>query len=159
MKPDTEPDDAAPISAGDGPEGALRKIKRTRATGKYDAGQASAGDTRSEKEKHRGHGHGDYGDATTSNAFTARQCSAVGDSAAERAADGHGEEGKRGVESAGFQIQPANFRQINVKPTEENPGDVAVAEIAEGDGPDIFALQDCGPGQRLDGIGVRRWDR
>src|SRR5438094_496724 len=75
---------------------------------------------------------------------------AVAEQTAESAADRHCEKWKHGIEGAGLQVQAAHLSQIDIKPTEENPGDVSKAKITQGYGKHFFAgpLEKCAYQQR-----------
>ena len=69
----------------------------------------------------------------------------VVDSSSQKTTYQHGQKRQHGVKRARLQIQATHFREITIEPAEENPCHIAVAEVAERNGPHFFALQDAPP--------------
>ena len=65
--------------------------------------------------------------------------------AAAHGADGHPHEGQDGVDGAGLEVKAASLGEVDVEPAEEDPRNISVGKIAEGQSEDLFAGKDAAP--------------
>src|SRR5207249_10752490 len=130
-------------------EGTLSEIQRACAASQNDAGHARALGFRSKNEEYCRAQNYDCGENAASEARPVDASKAIAEEAAESAADRHREKRKHGVEGAGLQVQAAHLNQIDIKPTEENPGDISKAKITQGYGKHFFAGKHVFPGDEL----------
>ncbi len=107
------------------PERTLREIKSARPAREDDAGQPRALHLRAQNQKNAGADHDDRSQHAAAKPRTVRARKPVADGTADGATHSHREKRQHGVERAGFQIQSAHLGQVDIKPAEENPGDIA----------------------------------
>src|SRR5208337_2284648 len=133
---------------GNGPESALRKIKRARPTREDQARHSRILCRRAEDYENRSQHKPQNSHAAATQTRTEPFCERIAYGSAKRTADGHRQKRQSCVVCAGFQIQSANLGEIEIKPTEENPSDITKAEVGQRENPHIAARQYARPGDK-----------